>query len=49
MGSLNQDEIRVDDYRLEAGRILLRLKVALRLKTPEGFPANSRLKAWWAL
>ena len=28
----------VDDYRLEAGRILLRLKVALRLKTPEGCP-----------
>jgi hypothetical protein len=28
----------IDDYRLEAGRILLRLKVALRLKTPEGCP-----------
>lgn len=28
--------LKVDDYRLEAGRILLRLKVALRLKTPEG-------------
>jgi len=39
----------IDDYRLKAGRILRRLKVALRLKTPEGFPADSRLKAWWAL
>src|SRR5579863_6059278 len=32
------DSLLVDDYRLEAGRILLRLKVVLRLKTPEGCP-----------
>ncbi len=38
----------VDDYRLKAGRILWRLKVALRLKPPDALPAESRLKAWWA-
>ena len=38
----------LNDYRLKAGRILLRLKVALRLKPPEALPAESRLKAWWA-
>ena len=27
----------------------LRLKVGLRLKPPEEAPAQSRLKAWWAL
>ncbi len=27
------------DYRLKAGRILWRLKVALRLKPPEALPA----------
>jgi len=37
------------DYRLKAGRIVMRLKVAVcgssRLKA---VPAESRLKAWWA-
>jgi hypothetical protein len=39
---------KIDDYRLKAGRIIWRLKVALRLKPPEAVPAESRLKAWWA-
>ena len=30
--------VAFDDYRLKAGRILWRLRVALRLKTPEGCP-----------
>ena len=42
-------EYEVDDYRLKAGRILLRLNVALRLKPPEGARLQSRLKACWAL
>ena len=33
----------------KAGRLLFRLKVGLRLKPPEAVPAESRLKARWAL
>jgi hypothetical protein len=39
---------KVENYRLKAGRILLRLKVASRLKPPEGARLQSRLKACWA-
>ena len=33
----------------KAGRLLFRLKGGLRLKPPEAAPAESRLKARWAL
>jgi hypothetical protein len=39
----------VENYRLKAGRILRRLKVASRLKPSEGARLQSRLKAWRSL
>ena len=40
-----ETHLGLNDYRLKAGRILLRLKVASRLKPPEAARLQSRLKA----
>jgi len=46
----NASNDRLNDHRLKAGGFELRLKVAgLRLKPLQTFPAESRLKARWAL
>ena len=39
----------VEQLPAKAGRLQFRLKVGLRLKPPEVAPAESRLKARWAL